>query len=165
MVIQQHSLKFLMMDILMSETYWAHKKWNKIASDIKLVFHSSTITMMHGPINIRFNACLPPWSCRPSICPVLCIICTFPPASHYFLLIRSKTPLGHNQFVFFRTWAVAPNKSLPIFSPSSQRTIQSSNASWNPPAETDSQHSAPQYHIPLEYSYHAAPIIQARRWL
>jgi len=24
------------------------------ASDIKLVFHSSTIKMMHGPINIRF---------------------------------------------------------------------------------------------------------------
>ena len=44
--------KLLMMDILMSETCWAHKKWNKIASDIKLVFHSSTITMMHGPINI-----------------------------------------------------------------------------------------------------------------
>ena len=39
----------------MSETYWAHKKWNKIASDIKLVFHSSTITMMHGPINIRLQ--------------------------------------------------------------------------------------------------------------
>jgi hypothetical protein len=37
----------------MSETCWAHKKWNKIASDIKLVFHSSTITMMHGPINIK----------------------------------------------------------------------------------------------------------------
>ena len=31
-----------MMDILMSETCWAHKRWNKIASDIKLVFHSST---------------------------------------------------------------------------------------------------------------------------
>jgi len=31
-----------MMDILMSETCWAHKKWNKIASDIKLVFYSST---------------------------------------------------------------------------------------------------------------------------
>ena len=30
------------MDILMSETCWAHK-WNKIASDIKLVFYSSTI--------------------------------------------------------------------------------------------------------------------------
>jgi len=32
----------------------AHKQWNKIASDIKLVFYSSTITMTHGPINIRF---------------------------------------------------------------------------------------------------------------
>jgi len=52
MVIQQHSHKLLMMDILMSKTCWAHKKWNKIASDIKLVFYSSTITMMHGPINI-----------------------------------------------------------------------------------------------------------------
>ena len=52
--IQQHSRKLLMMDILMCETCWVHKKWNKIASDIKLVFHSSTITMMHGPINIRY---------------------------------------------------------------------------------------------------------------
>ena len=51
-VIQQHSRKLLKMDILMSETCWAHKKWNKIASDIKLVFYSSTITMMHGSINI-----------------------------------------------------------------------------------------------------------------
>ena len=33
--------KLLMMDILMSETCWAHKKWNKIASDIKLVFYST----------------------------------------------------------------------------------------------------------------------------
>ena len=41
-VIQQRSSKLLMMDILMSETCWAHKKWNKTASDIKLVFHSST---------------------------------------------------------------------------------------------------------------------------
>ena len=41
------------MDILMSETCWAHNKWNKIASDIKLVFHSSTLAMMHGPIYIR----------------------------------------------------------------------------------------------------------------
>ena len=40
-VIQQNSRKLLMMDILMSETCWAHKKWNKIASDIKLVFYSS----------------------------------------------------------------------------------------------------------------------------
>jgi len=52
-VIQENSRKLLMMDILMSETCWAHKKWNKIASDIKLVFYSPTITMMHGPINIR----------------------------------------------------------------------------------------------------------------
>jgi len=36
---------------LMSKTCWAHRKWNKIASYIKLVFYSSTITMMHGPIN------------------------------------------------------------------------------------------------------------------
>ena len=54
MVIHQHSRELLMMDI-MSETCWVHKKWNKIASDIKLVFHSSTITIMHGPINIRFT--------------------------------------------------------------------------------------------------------------
>ena len=53
--IQQNSRKLLMMDILMSETCWAHKKWNKIASDIKLVFYSSTITMMHGPINISYD--------------------------------------------------------------------------------------------------------------
>ena len=50
---EQVVLQLLMMDILMSETCWAHKKWNKISSDIKLVFYSSTITMMHGPINIR----------------------------------------------------------------------------------------------------------------
>ena len=40
-VIHQHSRKLLKMDILMSETCWAHNKWNNIASDIKLVFHSS----------------------------------------------------------------------------------------------------------------------------
>jgi len=42
MVIQQNSRKILMMDIFMSETCWAHKKWNKIASVIKFVFYSST---------------------------------------------------------------------------------------------------------------------------
>jgi len=51
-VIQQNSRKLLMMDISMPEPCWAHKKWNRIASDIKLVFYSSTFTMMHGPINI-----------------------------------------------------------------------------------------------------------------
>jgi len=54
-LIQQNSRKLLNMDILMSEICWAHKKWNKIASDIKLVFYSSTITMMHGPINVRLK--------------------------------------------------------------------------------------------------------------
>jgi len=57
-VIQQNSLKLLMMDILMSETCRAHKKWNKIASDIKLDFYSSTITMMQGPINISIQITL-----------------------------------------------------------------------------------------------------------
>ena len=42
-VIQQNSRKLLMMDMLMSETCWAHKMWNKIASDIKLLFYSSPI--------------------------------------------------------------------------------------------------------------------------
>ena len=45
-VIQQNSRKLLMMNILMSETCWAHKKWNKIVSDIKLVFYSSTSACM-----------------------------------------------------------------------------------------------------------------------
>ena len=45
-VIHQHSRKLLKMDILMSETCWAHNKWNKIASDIKLVFHSSRSRML-----------------------------------------------------------------------------------------------------------------------
>jgi len=40
-VIQRNSRKLLIVDILMPETCWAHKKWNKIASDIKLVFYSS----------------------------------------------------------------------------------------------------------------------------
>jgi len=30
----------------LSETCWVHKKWNKIASDIKLVFYSSTNEML-----------------------------------------------------------------------------------------------------------------------
>ena len=42
-VIQQNSRKLLMMDILMFETCWAHKKRNKITSDVKLVFYSSTM--------------------------------------------------------------------------------------------------------------------------
>jgi len=55
-VIQQHSRKFLMMDILMSETCWVYKKWNKIASDIKLVFYSSAIISC-TPFTPRIRQC------------------------------------------------------------------------------------------------------------
>ena len=54
-VIQQHSLKLLMMDILMSQTFWAHKKWNKIASDIKSVFYSSIDTAHVHQIKYLFR--------------------------------------------------------------------------------------------------------------
>ena len=64
-VIHQHSRKLLKMDILMSETCWAHKKWNKTTSDNKFVFHSSTITMMHGQINISFTFCVCQKKCLP----------------------------------------------------------------------------------------------------
>ena len=50
-VIQQNSRKLLMMDILMSETCWARTKWNKITSDIKLVFYSSTIKVVIWTVN------------------------------------------------------------------------------------------------------------------
>ena len=50
-VIHQHSRNLLKMDILMSETCWARNKWNKMASVIKLVFHSST---RHDEANSRF---------------------------------------------------------------------------------------------------------------
>jgi len=42
-----------MMDILMSEVCWAHKKWNKITSDIKLFFYSSTLCTFANVI-LRF---------------------------------------------------------------------------------------------------------------
>jgi len=41
-----------MMGIVVPETRWAYKKYNKITSGIKLVFYSLVITMMHGPVNI-----------------------------------------------------------------------------------------------------------------
>jgi len=58
-VIHQNSRKVLMMDILMSETCWAHKKWHKIARDIKLVFYSSTFEgylTVHLHHEIKWNA-------------------------------------------------------------------------------------------------------------
>jgi len=38
-----------MKGIVVSETYWAYKKYNKIISSILLVSYSSVITMMRGP--------------------------------------------------------------------------------------------------------------------
>jgi len=64
-VIQQHNRKFLMMAILMSETCRVYKKWNKIASDIKLVFYSSTkfdvcgiVHHWHNKINNQLGAAI-----------------------------------------------------------------------------------------------------------
>jgi len=52
-VIQQNNRKLLMMDILMSETCWAHKKWNKNTKWQQVGLLFSTITMMQGPTNVR----------------------------------------------------------------------------------------------------------------
>ena len=52
---QHHSRKLLMMGIIMPETCSAYKKYNKITSGTQLGFYSSVITMMHGPLNIRFE--------------------------------------------------------------------------------------------------------------
>jgi len=48
-----------MMGIVMPETSWAYKKYNKIISGIYLVLYSSVITMMHGTINIKYYECVP----------------------------------------------------------------------------------------------------------
>ena len=75
MVIQQHSRKLLIVDTLMSEICWAYKKWNEIVSDIKLVFHSSNITMMHGPINIRnISLCFSSALFRHTLQGFLCVV-------------------------------------------------------------------------------------------
>jgi len=65
-VIQQNSRKLLMMDILMSETCWAHKKWNKIASDIKLVFYSSTTSLKKFSNSCRKNSVKLCWAMKHS---------------------------------------------------------------------------------------------------
>ena len=44
-----------MMGLIMPETCWTYKKYNKIISGIWLVFYSSVITMMHGPTHIKLN--------------------------------------------------------------------------------------------------------------
>ena len=52
-IIKQNSCKLLMMDLLMSETCWAHKKWNKIASDIKLIFYSSKRLKVYSLVKVQ----------------------------------------------------------------------------------------------------------------
>ena len=48
--------ELLMMGIVIPETCWAYKEYNKITSGIQLVFYSSVITVMRGPIDIRFTS-------------------------------------------------------------------------------------------------------------
>jgi hypothetical protein len=90
-LIQQLSRKLLMMDILMSETCWVHKKWNKIAGDINLVFYSSAVTTMHGPINIWFTmlalaVCTEPTNC----CSVNLSVCVVERPRFEFLTLRAS---------------------------------------------------------------------------
>ena len=54
-VIEQHSRKLLMMEIFVFETCSEHKKWrNKISSDIKLVFYSTTNKAVNLYVATRF---------------------------------------------------------------------------------------------------------------
>jgi len=69
------------MGIVMPETCWAYKKYNKIISGILLVCYSSVITMMHGPINIRLKPMQITTDCnnstktvRHKICKTICTI-------------------------------------------------------------------------------------------
>ena len=121
-LIQQNSRKLLMMDILMSETCWAHKKWNKIASDIKLVFYSSTITMMYGPIKIRFYrqiewaAFWPPLACvityvslgLPLLIFKIQSHCYFSTFTFIYVFINAET-IRHFDVNFVRTTDVEKN--------------------------------------------------------
>ena len=101
LVIQQNSCKLLMIDVLtlilltwriwwapnnsnrwqmgfnsafeglMSETCWAHKKWNKISSEIKLVFYSSTTSYMFRCLLCHFKGdlCI---VCSRTVCSLQC---------------------------------------------------------------------------------------------
>ena len=47
-----------MMGIVVPETRWIYKRYNKIKSGIYLVFNSSVIAMMRGPTNNKWNTSL-----------------------------------------------------------------------------------------------------------
>jgi len=89
-VIQKNSRKLLMMDILMSETCRAHKKWNKIASDIKLVFYSSIIKFL----SVYCQAELSKQFCPPYFLPAPClnIFAVWRTVEHWLscMLVRDK---------------------------------------------------------------------------
>ena len=82
-VIHQHSRRLLKMDILMSETSWAHNKWNNIASDTKLVFHSSASWEILKLQEGRWSRGYRQWKELPSLLPH-----SFPfrsPSSFFFI--------------------------------------------------------------------------------
>jgi hypothetical protein len=90
-VIQQHSRKLLMMDILRPETCWVHKKWNKIKSDIK--FWRFADRASEYLINLMHKICFT----------VSFISCLYMFRAHMLIIRRSKlhytasgiiTPIG-----------------------------------------------------------------------
>ena len=83
--------------IRMSETCWAHKKWNKLASDIKLVFYSSTITMTHGPINIRYTFCIQQFFFNPLNAELnpICHLLALSRAHHILHVSRTRVNTRH----------------------------------------------------------------------
>ena len=83
-----------MMDTLMSETCWAHKKWNKIASDIKMVFYSSRVTKFRPGKNQVHNTV----SCIPVL------------HGQYFVQFRWTTSMN---WINLELWFVAFPKPVP----------------------------------------------------
>ena len=69
-VIQQQSRNLLVMNILVFETCWVHTKWNKIASDIKLVFYSSNICLIWFTLFVCICVCVCVCVC---LCVCLCV--------------------------------------------------------------------------------------------
>jgi len=88
-------------DILMSETCWAHKKWNKIASGIKLVLHSSTNPLSLPGIRNKISRSLSHYTYWASAVP--CSIQTannfVHPSNHH----TSRKPIQHCSCCYGRT--------------------------------------------------------------
>ena len=87
----------------------------KLASDLKLIFYSSTITMMHGPINIRikmFNIICLDIKCG-NVLPDNCtskFTFVFKPIS--FISSPFCSVYGHNNFYFIITFGSLNIKSV-----------------------------------------------------